>query len=244
MKESRFIELLNLYVDQEISHEDAVALEAEIARSPERRRMYQQYCRMSRASALLFEQFHAQSVPAPAGKLAEAARQADDKIVAFPGGSVAARSHASGWYVAAGFAAIAACVGFVLMRPASPVGALAETKPAQAIAPAVAVSQPAALASAAKPAADTLAPAPVRDADFQPVFAVFMTDPASARETPATLASDATNLDWMQQVKLTPLRLNSVPATSANHAPESPASLQLHRTPQGEVEMTAFQFQR
>lgn len=243
MKESRFIELLNLYVDQEISHEDAVALEAEIAHSPERRRVYQQYCRMSRASGLLFEQFHAQSVPAPAGKLAEAARQADDKIVAFPGGSVAARSHASGWYVAAGFAAIAACVGFVFMRPVSPVGALAETKPAPAVAPAVAMSQPAMIASAVKPAAASLAPTPARDADFQPVFAVFMTD-AAASPTPATLASDATNLDWMQQVKLTPLRLTPVPAASANHAPESPASLQMQRTPQGEVEMTAFQFQR
>lgn len=244
MKESKFIELLNLYVDREISREDAAALEAEIARSPERLRVYQQYCRMSRASALLFEQFHAQSVPAPAGKLVEAARQVDDKIVAFPSASVAARSHASNWYVAAGFAAVAACVGFVLLRPTSRVGAVVESKPVQSSPAVVAVSQPAVPAElATAPAAAPVAPA-TREADFQPVFAVFMKDATAATSAPVTLANDATNLDWMQQVKLTPLRLTPVPAANASREAESPASLQIQRTPQGEVEMTAFQFQR
>ena len=237
MKESKFIELLNLYVDQEISAADAAALEAEIARSAERRRVYQQYCRMSRASTLLFEQFHTQSAPVCPGKLAEAAKQADEKVIAFPGGAVAARRPAAGWYMAAGFAAIAACAGFVLLRPAPQPGALAEVTrdPAPAVA-----SQPAAVKRVAPVRSES-----VSGGEFQPVFAVFMTDRKASAETPATFTADAASLDWVQDVKLTPLRLTALPAVNAEPAPVVPADLQiLQRNAQGEVEFTAFQFQR
>ena len=237
MKESKFIELLNLYVDQEISAADAAALEAEIARSAERRRVYQQYCRMSRASTLLFEQFHTQSAPVCPGKLAEAAKQADEKVIAFPGGAVAARRPAAGWYMAAGFAAIAACAGFVLLRPAPQPGALAEVmrEPAPA-----AASQPAAVNGVAPVASES-----VSGGEFQPVFAVFMTDRKASAETPATFTADAASLDWVQDVKLTPLRLTALPAVNTAPAPVLPADLQIiQRNAQGEVEFTAFQFQR
>ena len=237
MKESKFIELLNLYVDQEISAADAAALEAEIARSAERRRVYQQYCRMSRASTLLFEQFHTQSAPVCPGKLAEAAKQVDEKVIAFPGGAVAVRRPAAGWYMAAGFAAIAACAGFVLLRPAPQPGALAEVMrdPAPAVA-----SQPAAVKRVAPVASES-----VSGGEFQPVFAVFMTDRKASAETPATFTADAASLDWVQDVKLTPLRLTALPAVNTAPAPVLPADLQIiQRNAQGEVEFTAFQFQR
>jgi hypothetical protein len=63
MKESRFIELLNLYIDHRISHEEAGLLEEEILQNPARRRTYNQYCRMQRACTLVFDQFSA-----PAGR--------------------------------------------------------------------------------------------------------------------------------------------------------------------------------
>jgi hypothetical protein len=59
MKESKFIELLNLYIDHQISQEEAGVLEEEILRNPQRRQTYHQYCRMQRACTLVLDQFKA-----------------------------------------------------------------------------------------------------------------------------------------------------------------------------------------
>ena len=107
MKESRFIELLNLYLDQQISPEDAAELEAEIVRSPAHRRTYLQYCRMHRACALLFENFRA-----PAAPLAQDAHRADGKVTDFP-------ERRFRFLPAAGMAGLAvavACVALVLVE--------------------------------------------------------------------------------------------------------------------------------
>ena len=53
MKESKFIELLNLYVDHQISPDDAKLLESEVESNPTRRRIYRQYCQMQKACALM-----------------------------------------------------------------------------------------------------------------------------------------------------------------------------------------------
>jgi len=63
MKESEFIELLNLYIDHEISAEDAVRLEAEVVSDPKRRQVYRQYCQMHKACAVLADQFSEQATP-------------------------------------------------------------------------------------------------------------------------------------------------------------------------------------
>jgi hypothetical protein len=95
MKESEFIELLNLYVDHEIGAEDAKRLEAEVAANPARRDVYRQYCRIQKACTLLADQFQ------------EPALETD----ALPG-----RSGAWKWMtiVPAAGIAIAACVAVVL----------------------------------------------------------------------------------------------------------------------------------
>ncbi len=105
MKESRFIELLNLYLDQQISPDDAAELEAEIARSPAHRRTYLQYCRMHRACALLFENFRA-----PAAPLAQDLHEADGKITAFPSRRFMPAVGLVGMAVAA------VCMAFVLVE--------------------------------------------------------------------------------------------------------------------------------
>jgi hypothetical protein len=61
MKESEFIELLNLYVDHEISPPDAERLEAEVMADPERRRVYHEYCLMHKACSLLAGHFQDQA---------------------------------------------------------------------------------------------------------------------------------------------------------------------------------------
>ena len=76
MNDKKFIELLNLYVDREVSAEDALLLEAEVATNPRRRKVYDQYCRMQRACSMLSSEL--------AGKSADLERS----VVAFPSPSI------------------------------------------------------------------------------------------------------------------------------------------------------------
>ncbi len=112
MKDTRFIELINLYVDRQISPAETAELEAEIQSSPRRRKIYQQYCHMHRATKLVYETFRAN-----AEQPAAASRSG--------GGSVASFEHSrhrtrrNRWlYATAGLAA-AACFAFVLVRTGS-----------------------------------------------------------------------------------------------------------------------------
>jgi hypothetical protein len=63
MKDSRFIELLNLYVDREITPAEAAELEAAVQDRPERRRLFGQYCRLDRACTMVLAQGRA--IPEP-----------------------------------------------------------------------------------------------------------------------------------------------------------------------------------
>lgn len=65
MNDTEFIELLNLYLDHEISPADAARLEAEVQRNAARYRVYREYCQMHKACALLSLD-HAVEAPAAA----------------------------------------------------------------------------------------------------------------------------------------------------------------------------------
>lgn len=123
MKNREFIELLNLYVDHEISPEDALRLEAEVLSNPERRKVYQQYCRMQKACSQLAETLAVQGD--------------DSKVVAFP------VQRRSAWMpVSLGLAA-AACAAFVFAFHNSPQEAkvaVAAAAPAPSIKPAAAAT--------------------------------------------------------------------------------------------------------
>lgn len=54
MTEDRFIELVNLYLDREIEAPDLRLLEAELSRNPERRRSFEERCRLYVAMQNLF----------------------------------------------------------------------------------------------------------------------------------------------------------------------------------------------
>jgi hypothetical protein len=100
MKDQELIELLNLYVDREISAEDALRLEAEVVANPRRREVYDQYCRMQKACSMLSDEF-VEATPAP-----------EVTIVQFP--------TQSPWHIgqfALGIAAAAACaVGIITYK--------------------------------------------------------------------------------------------------------------------------------
>jgi hypothetical protein len=132
MTHREFIELLNLYVDHEISEADVERLEAEVLAHPERRAIYHQYCRMQKACATLGEQFRELAPAAPA----------DAAVVAG-----VPRRNGSPLLYATGFA-VAACaaIAFILHRPPA------------APAPAPAAALAAVADSAARPEAEALQP--------------------------------------------------------------------------------------
>jgi hypothetical protein len=226
MKESRFIELINLYIDRQIGSEEAAELEAEIARSPAHRRTYLQYCRMHRACTLLFENFHA-----PATPLTQALGQAESKVTEFP---------ARGYRLArislgAGLAA-AACVAFMLVN-----------HPASTSAPAAKSSVNEMAQVNVPPEAFHIAGTAIgsRPAEFKTVMTAAKFSLANNRA-----ASDAQRaaFDWMRQIELSPM-----PAVENNEnvfGPQTeapPSDLRFshpHANDQPVAEMASFQFQR
>jgi anti-sigma factor RsiW len=55
MNESRFVELLNLYVDHELTQGEAAELDAELQRNPARREMLREYRALQRGCERLLE---------------------------------------------------------------------------------------------------------------------------------------------------------------------------------------------
>ena len=235
MKDKRFIELLNLYVDHQIAQEEAAELEAEIMRSPERRKTYRDYCRMQRACGMIFDRERQQ---APASfALEKSLQEAERKIVGVP----ARRKAGWGTYTAAfgGLTAMAACLTVVFLSPGT------------TFAPTNAASAPSAKASAPLVAQSSQAtPLPIavltpRSTTLQPLFASQTL--ASARDD-ANPAERVANTEWMQQVQLPPVQHVVVDDTAFEARPtlqqDNSRVFRSSRPIQGNVEFTAFQFQR
>lgn len=202
MKDSEFIELLNLYLDHEISAADAARLEAEVQNNPARRRVYQQYCRMQKACKMVVADFQAE---------AETLAQGDRKVVPFDPAAIAEaaqhRTRMNRFYTVGTFAAVAACLAIVFVRhqsavPSAP-GAVAET---------VAVVQP-----APEPKAEPVPPAGPTPRGLvqvtprtQPMLVsdpFLLTHNSQAQAMLAAAAQQANDqLAWLNTVQLAPLQ--------------------------------------
>lgn len=216
MNDSRFIELLNLYVDHQISAEDAARLETEIQRSPARRRIYRQYCQMQRACTLLAENFRAE---APAG----------GKIVDFV--PVPRRGFAPVAYTVGALAA-AACLALVIVRKPAP-----ESAPTAPSVAAVVAAEP-----ASEPApAMRVAPLPARVA-LQPVFAGF--EPTNQQTSLAFADTNQVRLDWMDRVQLRKLSTEELWLEQRPTSQPQDLLFKSPRRFQGQTEMTAWRFQK
>jgi hypothetical protein len=101
MSDREFIELLNLYVDREISAEDARRLEVEVAKDARRRDLHDQYCRMQKACSKLSEETYTASLA-----------QTDPSVVEFP----AYRSWRVAPFMAGMAAAAVAAVAYIGVR--------------------------------------------------------------------------------------------------------------------------------
>jgi hypothetical protein len=242
MKESKFIELLNLYIDQEITPPEAALLEEEIQHSPERRRVYQQYCRMHRASTLVVDSFRSSHVPA-GSKLAAAAQAVDEKVVEFP---ALPSQQPRRWIYASGLVAAAACATFVFLhRPsANNTQMVGGTPVAQSpAAPAKVETTPAPI-PVAPVAFVSDVPATPRH-EFQ--TALKFTNLAQPERDAATLTANRTAaLEWIQNVQFVPVRLDSpgeIVFVSQPTLRPDPRVIHGPRPVEGKVEWVSVQFQ-
>lgn len=220
MNESRFIELVNLYIDRQASPAEAAELEKEIQANPQHRQVYLQYCRMHHASRLVYESFRAQ-----ADQSGPAVRETAT-IAHFQSRQ---RQRRMRWVYAATGLAAAACLAFVFLRPANqPVTQATEIAAANpAPAPATMVAK-AETATPAAPVAVEQAVAPTRPAlthDYATMMAALREDNSSQPRLQSLFD------DGVFEVQPTVLPLRS-------------KNQQLRRDPRAQTEFTAFQFQR
>ncbi|MBI2812766.1 MAG: hypothetical protein HYX71_00595 [Opitutae bacterium] len=223
MKDSRFIELVNLYIDRQITAEETAELEAEMQGHPRRRAVYRRYCQLHSATKQVYDRFraHAEPVPAvPAGRagLARFERQP--------------RRH---WiHYAGGLAAAAAGLAFVLVRydggtpPATAPIAQVETK--QPVATAVTVAP---VAAEQAPSLLSLERGPAVEREFSALLAALREEEQNVFTNPEIQATRLPSLfddGVFEERPLLPL--NGQRTFRSKH------------TPAQKAEFTAFQFQR
>lgn len=245
MNESRYIELLNLYVDHQLSPAEASELEAEIARNPERRKTYQQYCRMQKACTVLFE---SEKSHAPESKkLSDALRDADRKIVGFP----AERSGSRWLYYSAGVAAMAACATFVVVHfKSSPEQRATRNSDIATVAAPAATD----VAQTVNLPANLTNPAPVEKKPRQSLYTVF--SPARSNDVSNSVGSQmvsdtnpAGSYSWMNNLEMTPVssisnaKLTMQPMTTGTTVLSSRKPVQNGQDSRS-VPLEAWQFQR
>lgn len=235
MKESRFTELINLYIDRQITPAEAAELEAELQSNAKRRRLYHQYCRMHRATKLVYESFRHHGEQAAQHDPAD--RSAFSRIEARQ-----RRVHARWIYAFSGIAA-AACLAFVASRVNGP-----SVVPAGQGEALVRIPVPASVADAATPEAPEVHRAPVNlvslrnplmmDGDYRGMAGAL--SPADQQRVLAALRSVT------DQERIPSLFDDDVFNSSPALIEQNPRTYRGRRgaPSQAPVEFTAFQFQR
>ena len=221
MKDTRFIELVNLYVDRQISPEETAELEAEIRANPRHRQVYQQYCKMHHATKLVYESFRA-NAEQPAGN-----RIQTGSIERFE------RRQRNRWYYALGGLAAAACLAFVLVRTGSIGNTTAQTL-------AVSAEKASVIAAAA------IAPdAEQRTPSTQPSFSKLTREQPDYAAVLASMRQDEQRAYMLgQTVRGTSLFDDGVFDGRQVLPLNARRATQPKRTDSRNAEFTAFQFQR
>jgi hypothetical protein len=222
MNDNRFIELVNLYIDRQITAAEAAELEAEMQDNPRRRAVYRQYCQLHSATKQVYDRFRANATefqPAPAGGRAVIA-DFDNR-------------GRKNWIHYVGGLATAACLALVLVRysnntqPAAAAVAKVEPKPAvqTAAAETAMAHQPPSLISLRR----EVTPEP----GYSALLTALREEEQQAFASPEIQASRLPSLfdDGVFEVKPV-LPVNGQRTFHSKQAPAQPA------------EFTAFQFQR
>jgi hypothetical protein len=216
MKESKFIELVNLYIDHQITPADAALLEAEIQQKPERRRIYREYCQMQKACVTLAENFRSDA-------------PSSDKVIEM---APAPRGMAVLTYVM-GVAAAAACVALVIVNRPLPKNS--------GMTPSMA-----AVNEALEPSAEVVAALDAATGSLPERPALHSAFPGVARdgvdEADTVRTASHVPLDWMQQVRLERVSADDFRFESAPALQTYDLTLRSARPYEGQVETTAFIF--
>lgn len=221
MKDTKFTELLNLYLDHQITPEDSALLEAEIQRDTKRMQLYRQYCRMHKACSQLADSYREN---APTRRPLVLQRQRRDV----------------GLY-ATGLIAAAACIALaIIIMPADYNGSPGLTVQPESPAPALASSE---IPMTPVPVLPALTP---RNQELQTVFstrALAQLGENSTRETILTVGQQG-RLDWLTDVQPSPLQFDFGVFEPINTDSQETRTFRSQRPFHGNVELTAFQFQR
>ena len=240
MNDSEFIEYLNLYLDHEITAADAARLEAEVQRSPERRRIYRDYCRMQKACMVLAKDFNDEAASAAAQERGPLEVEGARRF-----------SWVTGVWGAAGLFAVAACVALVFIanrKPgASPVGRPVVSSVAPELEMGVIVGRSENIAAQASFARSVTVPAS-RRSELQPGLALgslSLGQSIAGGESPAEGSLPA-QFDWMSSLQIAPMQRMELEGFRFEARPTEAAKNSVyggHPRPaqQGVVEMTAFQ---
>lgn len=241
MNDRRFIELLNLYIDDQIAPSEAAELEAEVMRCPRHRRVYDDYCRLQRGCSLLGDGSRALAPSSDA--FSRFLRDAERKIAA---------PRRAGWRLSQpgvfSTAAMAACVAVVFVVHSRQTPTLGTRGQSVAV---VHAEEPVAAVKVAT-AADRAVPkallsTEVLPFEFQPVLnSSGISVARTARE--AEIASmDREALEWMQRVELLPGTRLVVDEQAFDARPTLQQDNRVFRSRHslnGNAGFTAFQFQR
>jgi anti-sigma factor RsiW len=229
MKDNRFIELVNLYIDRQISAEETAELEAEIQASPQRRAVYREYCQLHSATKQVYANFRDNAEPQP--------RVPSGRVIT---GEFARRSRLS-WIHYVGGLAAAACLAVVFVRynpgSESATGGLAHSPTAPAV-------QVATITPPAPVASESLAPAPAATLvslkdhlSAEPDYAAMLA--ALRREEQRAYANGA-----IQSSRLPSLFDDGVFDAREFAPANNHRTFRGKQAPAQQAEFTAFQFQR
>jgi hypothetical protein len=236
MKDSEFIELLNLYLDHEISAADAVRLEAEVVSNPARRKTYQEYCRMQKACKMLAEEFQTDAAP-----------EADRKVVAFEIERPARRSV----YLAGAMVAAAACLAVIFgLRNRVPSAATTSPVVVKSLPPASGKETNVVIATTVPPTDREISrtvtvPAALEEPPVRLVTALALTGTPNAnqksllngKEVPAQFA-------WIQNTQLAPVPRVPIDQFRFNASPSMRPDSRIYATPMNATEMNALRYQK
>ena len=235
MNDRRFLELLNLYLDHELSDTEAAELDTAVRSNPERRRTYDEYCRLQRGCSLLSQGACSAAPAAP--RYVRSLHELERKI-AHP----RTPSTWSPLYVGAlASLGVAAGIAWLVVTPrpsSSPTVEVAATDQVVKVRPMV-------LASAAKVQLASVTPAAAFSA---PASVIHLGLRATENLTELEIAAtDREALAWMQRVDQLPRQSLSIDEQIfAGTAMQPPDTRVFHRhsAQAAAAEFTGFQFDR
>lgn len=229
MKDHRFIELVNLYIDRQITATETAELEAEMQGNPRRRAIYRQYCQLHTATKQVYDSFRTSAASPQAGATPGRVVLTDFKPRA-----------RSNWIHYAGGLTAAACLAVVMVRynansrPAA-TETLAQTAPVPAVQVAAVAPAAPAVATPVAVAAAPSSPSLRNNLSVEPDYVAMLA--ALRREEQRSFANGQ-----IQANQLPSLFDDGVFEPSKFSPANNPRTFRGKQAPAQQAEFTAFEF--